>query len=323
MTTLLRRTITDTDLDVSAFCLGVPHFGSTTSDEQADRLFERFREVGGSCFDTAHCYAFYAESGGAGSSERGLAACIKRHGGMKDIVIATKGGHPSAGPRYERSDQYLSAKQITSDIDDSLRNLGLERIDLYYLHRDDLRRPVGEMMETLNTEIRRGRLRYIAASNWSPERIKEANAYVGANGLRGFVASSVRWSLGRATKAFPDETVPPVRDSDIQWHRDSGFPLIPWSSTANGYFATGGQSGAGTYDNPVSRRRLNRARELARELGATPNQIALAYLLHQGFPVIPILGTGNMEHLSDALDAGRLRLTGQQVDDLTGPEGSS
>ncbi len=100
---------------------------------------------------------------------------------------------------------------------------------------------------------------------------------------------------------------------DRAWHTANGVPVAPYSSTACGYFATGGQAAAGMFDTPTSRARLARAQQLAAELGGTPNQIALAYLLHQAFPVLPILGTSQPDHLTDALRAPEIALTKEQV----------
>jgi aryl-alcohol dehydrogenase-like predicted oxidoreductase len=91
------------------------------------------------------------------------------------------------------------------------------------------------------------------------------------------------------------------------------MPVMPYSSTAGGYFATGGRSRSAQFENEVSRGRLARAQQLAAELGCTPGQVALAYLKHQPFPVIPILGTTKRRHLDDALGALSVSLTAEQV----------
>ncbi len=89
--------------------------------------------------------------------------------------------------------------------------------------------------------------------------------------------------------------------------------MCAYSSTASGFFATNGAKASKGYDNPTSAARLRVANRLAAELGTTPNQIALAWLLHQPFPVIPMLGTANVEHLRDALGSGAVRLSPEQV----------
>jgi aryl-alcohol dehydrogenase-like predicted oxidoreductase len=103
-----------------------------------------------------------------------------------------------------------------------------------------------------------------------------------------------------------------VIDEDREWYAAHPMAVIPYSSTSNGYFATGGERG-GDYQNPKNAARLQRAQQLASELGCTPNQIALAYLMHQGFLVVPVIGTADREHLADALGSVRVQLSPEQV----------
>ena len=309
-----RVRIPGTDLDVSALCYGLASFGTSVRGEAADRLYAAYREAGGCFFDTAHCYSFWAE-GGLGASERALGDCLRRHADRSQVVVATKGGHPDGGPGYRRPDHYLAPEVIASDVAESLDRLGVDRIDLYYLHRDDPRVPVGEVLDALNAEIASGRVRHLGASNWSVARIAEANGYATAHGLRGFVASQPQWSLAHPN-AEPPKADPAMRflmDEDVHWHATQQIAVVPYSSTARGYFATDGEAARDAYDNSVSRARLERAQQLASRLGCTPGQVALAYLMCQSFPVIPVLGTLKVPHLEEDLAAGCVRLTLEQV----------
>lgn len=294
--------------------LGSGAFSPDLSPEAIDRFYDLFRQAGGSCFDTAHCYSFWLPAG-AGCAERALGACIHRHGDRKNVCVITKGGHPAVDPGYPRPDFYLAPEVLASDIADSLERLATETLDLFLLHRDDTRMPVGEIIDDLNTHIVAGRVRAIGASNWSIERIAAANAYAQARGLCGFVVSQPQFSL--ACPSAPRPTADPAMryldDADLAWHAQTGLPVVCYSPTANGYFASGGQRGRDAYENPTSRARLARAQQLADKLGATAHQIALAYLLGQDFPAIPILGTGNPTHLSAALQAAEIALTPAQV----------
>ena len=276
-------------------------------------------EAGGNFFDTAHCYACWVPNGN-GCSERSLGECLRKFGNRGEVVISTKGAHPNQGPVYPRPDDCMTPEVIESDITESLERLQIDRIDLYTLHRDDLRHPVGEIIETLNVEIARGRLRYIGASNWTVDRIAEANAYAAAHGRQGFVASSPQWNLGRpnhqsiAWDGRYDETTHLMTEEDIAWHRKTNLAVMPWTPTGYGYFDGAAGKNPDSFDSPVNRDRRERARQLARDLGATPNQVALAYLLAFEFPVFPILGTTKLAHLNDSLGADRLSLSPSQRD---------
>jgi aryl-alcohol dehydrogenase-like predicted oxidoreductase len=322
MKTLQRRRIDRTDLIVSTLCYGTATLGADLRGKDADACLNTFRDAGGNFLDTAHCYAFWLPAG-AGSSECALGDYMRRNG-KGDLVIGTKGGHPGAAG-YRRTDHWLSARRIEADIDDSLGRLAVEAIDLFWLHRDDPRVPVGRIMELLNREIQRGRIRHIGASNWRVARIAEANDYAARHKLEGFVANQPEWNLARKNTPDPAPQLDAAREApclfleepDAAWHRQSGLTAIPYSATAGGYFATGGRKSAGAYDNPLSRRRLARAQALARDLHATPGQIALAWLRHQPFPVIPITGTHNRRHLREAIEAASIRLTRRQMAALT------
>lgn len=314
--------IPDTDLTVSALCFGAGGFGTAVRGADLDRLVGAFLDAGGRFFDTAHCYAFWMPDG-LGASERELGNALRRAGALGRVVVATKGGHPDCGEGYRRPADFLSPAVLLTDIEESRERLGVECIDLYFLHRDDGRTPAGEIIERLNVHVREGRLRYLGASNWSVERIAAANEYARAHSLQGFVMSQVQWSLAVPNwqPAAADPTMRFVTDQDLAWHRASGIPIACYAATAGGYFAGNPQNGGG-YDNPVSRGRHERATALARELGCTPTQVAFAYLMSRTDPpALPLFSTTRLDHLEEILGAAAVTLSADQVAWLRdGPE---
>jgi aryl-alcohol dehydrogenase-like predicted oxidoreductase len=296
----------------SKFCLGTIAWGTNLRGDDVDRLYDTFRAAGGNFFDSAHVYACWLPDG-AGASERALGEIVRRRGDRGRVILATKGGHPGIAG-YPRPDRYLSPEVIAADIRDSLERLGVDSIDLYFLHRDDARVPVGEIIDTLNEHVTRGTIRQLGASNWTAKRISAANEYASMHGKTGFIASQPRFSLAVPIPS-KDPTVPAFDANEIAWHESSGLTLCAYSPTANGYFATNGAKGGG-WNTPASAARLQVANHLAAELGVTPNQIALAWLLHKKFPVIPILGTTKAAHLSDALGATKVNLSAEQMRQL-------
>jgi len=315
---LPRITLPSTSLSVSPFCLGTALWGSSFRGAALEELFTTFLEAGGNFFDTAHCYAFWLDEG-RGASETTLGELVRKHSRRSDVVIATKGGHPDGGPLYLRPDKYLSPELIAQDLQESLARLEMDSVDIYYLHRDDARVPVSEIMDSLNVHVRAGRIRCLGVSNWTIPRIAEANAYAAAHGLSGFTVSQPQWSLAHPTAPVPasDPAMRHLTPEDIKWHLQHQFPVVPYSSTANGYFV-GDKPRAGDFDNAISRTRFDRAKRQASELHAKPDQIALAYLLCQPFPVIPTLGTTNASHLRDAFPAVSIKLTPEQLRYLEG-----
>lgn len=308
-----RLTLPGTTLSVSAICMGLGGFGARIRGAEAERLLATYLEQGGNFVDTAHCYACWIPDAGAGSSERALGACLRSLGAREHVVIGTKGGHTAFGEGYPRPDAFLAPERVALDLAESLERLQTQRIELYYLHRDDPRVPVGEIMDALNRHIQAGAIREIAASNWSEARMDAANAYAAERGLRPFVASQVQWSLATPAREIgPDPTTRYVTPETAAWHTRTGMPIIAYSSAAGGFFADPPRVSA-QYDTAVNHARRERSHALAAELGATPTQVALAYLRAQAFPVVPILGTVNRDHLLEELGAVSLRLTAAQA----------
>ena len=313
---MTRIQLPGTSLSVSQICYGTGDLGVDMTDAEAAVLLDAYRDAGGNFIDTAHVYAFWTRYG-AGSSETTIARYIKEHG-RGDLVIATKGGHPGL-PGYRTVERWLDPARVHADIEDSLGRLEVDRIDLYYLHRDDARFSVSDIIDMLNAEISAGNLGAIAASNWTTERLDAANEYAASRGLHGFVASQVQWSF--AVK----DTPPPkpngdqgiyAQQNDLAFHERTGLPLCAYTATAAGYF-TNRERKPSSFDSPGSRARLERARALAVERGVSANQIALAWMLHQRFPCIPITGTTNVAHLRENLASTGLSLSDDEMSYLS------
>lgn len=304
------------NLSVSQICMGCMQLGSRVSGEGINELLDCYREAGGNFFDTAHCYCFWTEVG-PGASERHLGAYVQERGCRDEVVIATKGAHPAAD-NYRRNEWFMVPYRVRADIDDSLARLQVDTIDLYWLHRDDPRVPVSEIIDMLNEEVRRGRIRAFGGSNWTSRRLAEANAYAEEHGVDGFVGSQPRFSLLHYEPQSEEERLGPgvllhANQEDRAWHAESQLPMMAYGSTGNGFFAMEGQAPE-KFVTPENTARAERAVALAEELGATPNQVALAWLMHQPFPAIPILGTSKVDHLQDALGATAVELTDQQAE---------
>jgi 1-deoxyxylulose-5-phosphate synthase len=301
-----------TDLNVSAIGYGVAEFGTRTRGADADHLLALYHESGGNLVDTAHCYAFWLEDG-LGASERELGAAIRRLGIREDLVVATKGGHPGAGEAYPQPEAWLSPEAIGACLDESLERLGMPSVDLYYLHRDDGRTPVDEAMDALNVELAKGRVRALGASNWSVERIAAANEYARGRGLQGFCCSQIQGSLAIPVwEDGPDPVTRYITPETAAWHTASGIPIMAYSATSNGYFGVtdGGPETFRTAGNDVRR---ERTRALARELGCTPTQVAVAWLLAQEAPTVALFSTSRAEHLTEVMASLEVTLTREQA----------
>jgi len=310
----------NSDLDVSRMCCGAMQLCYLSDDESRRNVLDAYVEGGGRFFDTAHCYCFWID-GMNGKSEPMLGEYLRKNLGRDEYVLATKGGHPRMEGYRDPGDRYLEASVVAKDLDESLLRLGMDYVDLLWLHRDDPRIPAGEIIETLNEEINRGRIRACGASNWTASRIAEANDYAAEHGLKGFCASQPSWSLGcKGGNPVGEERLEPgvllaLDETDYEWHLDSQLPVIAYNSTARGFFARGGKEPE-NYVNELSLKRYEKVAAMAGDKGLSCNQLAVAWLMNQPFPVVPILGTSNADHMRDAMGAASVELSAQEVNYL-------
>jgi aryl-alcohol dehydrogenase-like predicted oxidoreductase len=267
-------------------------------------LLDAYVQAGGNCIDTAKVY---------GSSEDALGQWLTERGNRERILLLTKGAHP------DQSGSRVNPQAITADIEDSLRRLQTDTIDLWLLHRDDPSCPVGPILECLNAHKEAGRIRLFGVSNWTTERLQEANDYAAVHGLQGFSVNSPYFGLAVANEPMWGGCTT-LEPTDWEWHRQHQFPLFPWSAQAGGFFT--GRYSPENQDNPNMVRvyysggnweRLRRAQALAEQKGCTANNIALAYVLHQPFPVFPLFGPRTVAELEDSLPALDVSLTADEI----------
>ena len=301
-----RIKIPGVDQEISQLILGTMMYSPASYDHSTEML-DTFFEAGGNTLDTAHIY-------GGGNSERLIGLWMKERGNRDKVFLIDKGGHPYGGFPNRVSPEY-----VKQDLDENLTRLDTDYIDLYMLHRDDPDMPVSTIIDYLNEEINAGRIRVIAASNWEPQRIVEANTYAEEHELRGFVACSNNISLAVPMEPMWGGCV--CVDNDARrWHVENQFPLMPWSSQARGFF-----SGAFTADkrdngdmvrvyyNDDNFERLERAKQLGSKYGFSAIQVSLAYCVHLPFPIFPIVGPANLEEMASSLGALNLELSDDEM----------
>jgi len=268
----------------------------------ANPICDEFFDLGGNCFETARHY---------GNAEEVLGAWIQGRDLRKEIVLITKGAHtPNCYP-----------EAVTEELFESLDRLKTDYVEVYFLHRDNPDVPVGKFVDVLNEHRDAGRIKVFGGSNWTTERVQEANHYAMRNGLVGFTALSNNFSLARMVEP-PWEGCVAASDPDSrQWLTEQQMPLFPWSSQARGFFVEGRAALEDPSDAELARcwysndnfRRLKRARSLAAQKDVSATAIALAYVLHQPFPTFPIIGPLSPRETSTSLEALNIELTPAEV----------
>lgn len=276
------------------------------------------------CITETGCYAFdTAGAYGDGASEQVIGNWMEARNNRGEIIVIDKGAHPIGGRNR------VDPESIKGDLQDSLRRLKTDYIDLFLLHRDDAAVPVGPIIEALNDLKGEGKILLFGASNWNRKRLEEAREYAEKNGLFSFSVSSNQYSLAiQYDDPYPGtlSIKSSSDDPEWEWYKETQFPLLSWSSLSRGFF-----SGKFTRDNLagftdqqslISIRcyarednfvRLDRARLLAEEKGATVPQIALAYLFHQPLNCFAITGSLNPAHFRQSIDALEIELTEKEV----------
>lgn len=289
------------DRKASQLILGTDYF-RPDKIEQVSEILDAYVAVGGNTIDTAYNY-------GDGNSEKTVGMWIQSRNNRKEINIWTKGAHHDAqGPRVNR-------QAITEELEVSLERLQIDYVDMYALHRDDPNVEVGPIIEALNEHVEAGRIGAFGASNWTIERLQEANDYAAAHDLRGFTFNSPNLSLAKAIEPYWVNCVSADTEM-IAWHERNQMPLMSWSSQARGFF-TGrytpeDRSNADlvrVFYNDANWERYRRAEQLAKEKGVTTIQIALAYVLNQAFPTCALIGPQNNAEMKSCREAAEIELT--------------
>lgn len=316
-------TFSNGNLHPTAICLGTSNFGATIPKADAFTLLDAYTDHGGNFLDTAEVYANWIPELPRSISERTLGEWMLARGNRGRIIIGTKGGHPDLATMHISR---LSPAEILQDLHGSLARLQSDYIDLYWLHRDDPARPVGEILETLAAQVTAGKIRAFGCSNWSTDRMREAAAYAQGHAVHGFVANQPMWSLAQPNPAAFGMPGLAAMDAEMyMFHQQSGWAVIPYTAQARGIFSKldrGGKEALReaerkSYLNAENLSRLARAQTLAAKHNVTVAQIVLAYLICQPIPTIPVVGCRTVAQLEESLGATAVSLTPEEVSFLS------
>ncbi len=287
---------------------------NTEEEEASFQLLDDAFTLGWNTLDTAHVYA-------GGNSERCIGQWMKKRGNRDAIVILAKGAHHNPDrPRVTPFD-------IAADLHDTLARLGTTYVDMYLLHRDNPSIPVGPIMEAMNEHIRAGRIRAIGGSNWTHDRLAEANEYARQKGLIPFTVSSPHFSLAEQVDnpwgAGCVGISGPSQATARSWYAVSGVRIFAYSSLARGFFSgrvlsSDGRDGAkqkvdqacwNAYCHPGNFERLRRAEILAKAKCLTVPQIATAYIMNHPLRIFACIGAASRLEMQANLAAASIQLS--------------
>ena len=305
---MLYREMTGTDFRVSAVAMGTALFGATYPEDFACQQLDIFVENGGNFIDSAHVYSDWIP-GERSRSEKLIGRWLTRNGMHDKVIVLTKGAHP---PMDDMDHSRVTRADIRTDVSESLEYLQKSRLDLYLLHRDDVRKPVGEIVGWMNELIDEGLIRYWGCSNWTTARMMEANAYASAHGLQGMRCNQTMWSLATICKEkLADQTLVPLDQAGYDYHCASGLNLMAFTSQAKGYFprleagAVLPKDVTDVYGLDVNARKFELLREISGRTGLTMAELSLVFFMKHPFTAIPVVAYDNNDLLRDAMRAYR------------------
>lgn len=304
----MKKIFLQNSLEVSEVCLGAMNFGTTVSKEEAYKTLDLYVEAGGNFIDTSNNYAHWQGTGD--ESETLLGEWLRDRGNRDSLIIATKVGFDRHGEGAG-----LRREQIEYWIDESLRKLGTDYVDIYYAHSDDAGTPIEETMEAFDSLVKKGKVRALGNSNFDTWRAAEANMIAKEKGLTPYTMMQQQFTylnpkFGAAPKYVFNESVDRQR---LRYLKEKNIPLVAYSCLCKG-----------AYENPArlpdayeAGERLEFIRNMAAERGVNPSALVIAWLLNlyklENYPRVIPLFSATTSHLSDNLRGLDIELTTDEL----------
>ncbi len=295
----------------SRIVLGTAYFGDGIGEKESFEIMDKYVSLGGTHIDTARLYADGISEEIVGKWVRSRKAC--------DIQVSTKGGFPTKdNPEKGR----LSEKEIRDDLDKSLKALGIDAIDFYWLHQDDETKSAGEIVETMNSLINEGMIRAFGVSNWTTKRIEEAIDYSSTKGLKGPSASQLRFNPAVMNEKGLISRLVGMNKDSFEFYKKNKIPVLAYSSQAKGFFSKMAQQGENALSEKAKLRYLNdenlKTLEVLKEL-AEKYSCSIASVICGAFSsieepeVFPLIGGRTPAQIEDSMNGGNVILSQDEI----------
>lgn len=302
--------IKNTDLLIAPVNFGGNVFGWTLDEKRSFDILDQFTAGGFNFIDTADTYSWWV-NGKGGQSEEIIGKWMKERDNRNDVVLATKVGSETKEHGFD-----ISKKHILKSVDESLARLQTDHIDLYYTHFDDGKTPVEETLEAYDEIIKAGKVRYIAASNLSPERLKESFEVAEKNNLPKYVALQPHYNLLEREK-FESQYADLVKEYDLSvftyWSLAAGFLTGKYRNEDDLKKSARGE-GVRKYLDEKGLNVLNALDEISARLETTQASVALAWLLANPLVTAPIVSATSESQLKTLFAAPELKLSSEDVE---------
>jgi aryl-alcohol dehydrogenase-like predicted oxidoreductase len=309
--------------EVSVLALGTHHFGTRTGEATSFAILDRYVAAGGTFIDTADSYAFWADGGQGGQSEDLLGRWRRGRGVDGEVVIATKlGARPLApGTSFTDNAEGLSAGVIREASERSRDRLGVSRLDLLYAHIEDPAVPLAETVAAFAALVAEGTVGLLGVSNHWAWRVERARALAAVAGLPCYEVLQYQYSYLRPRTDLPGERspdgMPGMLGGDLlSYLRDEPrLTGVAYCPLMRGGYVNRDRLDApefAEFGHPGTPARLAALRDVAKDAGATVNQVVLAWLIGGQVPIIPLAGASSVAQLDESLAAADLELTAEQ-----------
>jgi aryl-alcohol dehydrogenase-like predicted oxidoreductase len=289
------------------------YFGSRDDEQTSFAMLDQYVEAGGTFIDTANKYLDTVPGFKGGESEALIGRWMKARGNRDKLFLATKVGFEIGSDVPRR----LTAALIEKECDKSLKRLGVDTIDLYYAHTDDRQTPLDETMQAFDSLVLKGKVRFLGASNYAAWRLSEANMLSTLRGWTLFCCIQQRYTYlrPRPGSVFTSGTL--GVDEDLQdYVRTRNVTLVAYSPLIKAAYTRGDREIREQYRSADSDARLKVLFQVAEEVGATPLQVVLAWMMQSEPPVIPIFSASKPEQMRENLGALDVNLSEQQMETL-------
>ncbi|MCE7004309.1 aldo/keto reductase [Kibdelosporangium philippinense] len=311
--------------EVSVLALGTMHFGTGTDEETAFAILDRYVDAGGTFIDTSNNYAFWVNSSQGGQSEAVLGRWRASRHVPDSVLIATKlGGRPNAAgldfaaTAKPENIEGLSAKVIRESAERSRDTLGVNKIDLLYAHVEDTATPLQETVEGFAELVTDGTVGLLGVSNHWSWRVERARALAAAAGLPGYELLQYQYSYLRSRTDRPgrrsqDGNQGYLSGDLLAYLRETpDLSLVAYSPLLGGAYAHADRDLGPDWDHSGTPLRRTALQEVAKETGATVNQVVLAWMLGGDLPIIPLVGASSVKQIEESIAAVDLELSADQ-----------
>jgi aryl-alcohol dehydrogenase-like predicted oxidoreductase len=300
-----------TGIKASALVMGGDVLGSKIDRATTFSLLDFYFENGGNVIDTANFYASWLPGFVGGESEGVIGAWMLERGNRDKMLVSSKLAFD-----YPSSDGGLSASEIERECEKSLKRLGIDHLDIYYAHRDDLATPQEETMAAFNRLVKAGKVRVLGASNLSVWRIAEANAIARANGFATYQLIQQRYTYLRPRHGA-DFGPQIFLSEDIKaFAQQHGITLFAYSALLQGAYTRADRPLPAQFAGADSDERIATLKSVAKELGVSPNQVIIAWMRQSKPSVTPLIAGSKTEQLRENIDALNVVLSDDQMDRL-------